>query len=224
MRVNFNQPVTQSVTTERKTVHNIVILDSSGSMQGSKWENAVKMVNLEFEEYRKQNDVNLTYSVIIFSNEVKIAQWKEASPRSINVKDDFIGWGTALNDSIGITLDKLYNEFTNDHVLLKVCTDGEEGHSRKYTSFQVRDLIQKAQLKSWTITFAGTERDVQTAQRLYGVDASNTVVHDNTGAGFEKMSAKTIGATRSMFKSYAAGQDVSKGFYKTINTITNDKN
>lgn len=218
MRVNFNQPVIQPASTERKTVHNIVILDSSGSMQGSKWENAVKMVNLEFEEYRKQNDVNLTYSVIIFSNEVKTAQWKEASPRPINVKDDFIGMGTALNDSIGTTLDKLYNEFTNDHVLLKVCTDGEERHSRKYTAGQVRELIQKAQGKSWTITFAGTERDVQTAQKLYGVDASNTVVHDNTGAGIEKMSKETIIATRQMMSNYAAGEDVSKGFYKRLNT------
>ncbi len=221
MRVNFNQPV---VNTEKKTVHNIVILDSSGSMRGSKWNNAVNMVNLEFEEYRKQNDVNLTYSVVIFSSEAKIVQWKESSPRPINIVSDYIGWGTALNDTIGITLDKLYNEFTNDHVLVKIATDGEECSSRSYTSFQVRDLIQKAQEKGWTVTFAGTEKDVQTAQRLYGVDASNTVVHDNTGAGFEKMSKETIIATRQMMSNYAAGQDVSKGFYKTINTITNDEN
>ncbi len=221
MRVNFNQPV---VNTEKKTVVNIVVLDSSGSMKGSKWHSGIELINTEFEEYKKQNDVNVVYSTVIFSDNVSIKQWREANPTMLDVVKEFQGNYTSLNDAIGITIQRALDENITDQVLIKIVTDGGENHSRSYRVGQVRDLILKAQDKGWTITFAGTEEDVQTAQRLYGVDASNTVVHDNTGAGFEKMSAQTVIATRSMFKSYAAGQDVSKGFYKTINTITNDEN
>jgi len=221
MRVNFNQPV---VNTEKKTVVNIVVLDSSGSMKGSKWHSGIELINTEFEEYKKQNDVNVVYSTVIFSDNVSIKQWREANPTMLDVVKEFQGNYTSLNDAIGITIQRALDENITDQVLIKIVTDGGENHSRSYRAGQVRDLILKAQDKGWTVTFAGTEEDVQTAQKLYGVDASNTVVHDNTGAGFEKMSAQTIGATRSMFKSYAAGQDVSKGFYKTINTITNDEN
>lgn len=53
MRVNFNAPVQNNTT--KKTVHNIVILDSSGSMNGEKWQSAVKFVNDEMDVYKTQD-------------------------------------------------------------------------------------------------------------------------------------------------------------------------
>lgn len=75
MRVNFNTP---AQTTEKKTVHNITILDSSGSMKGGKWSAAVEFVNKEMAEYKNQDLVDVVFSTVIFSNSehINFLQWK----------------------------------------------------------------------------------------------------------------------------------------------------
>jgi len=216
MRVNFNKP--ESVSTDKKTVHNIVILDSSGSMGGDKWKAAVEFVNNEMKEYVNQDIVNVLFSTIIFSsrNQIRTVQWRESSPIAIDADKNFMGNMTALNDAIYQTLDKKDID-DGCQVLVKIFTDGNENGSIN-NNRTVSELVKECILKGYTITFSGTQGDVETAKRLYGIDDSNTFVHTNTADSIADYGQQTRVITMSYFKSVAKGEDVTTGFYsKTIN-------
>ena len=218
MRVNFNTPVIPVTT--KKVVHNIAILDSSGSMGGSKWVAAVDFVNKEMAEYKNQDLVDVVFSTVIFSNsgDINFLQWKTNTPRIVDATFDYLGSNTALNDAIVKTLNKELESNQGEQVLVKIFTDGQENGSRFSNENDVKKAIKACMEKGYTITFSGTERDVKVAQKLYGVDESNTFVHENTADSIVDYGVQTRGMTITYFKAVAAGEDVTKGFYsKTIN-------
>lgn len=216
MRVNFNTPVTP--VTAKKTVHNIIILDSSGSMKGGKWSAAVEFANKEMTDYQNQDLVNIVFSTIIFSshNRIVTTQWRATNPTEIDVVKDFHGDMTALNDAIVTTLIRVKADNQEEQVLVKIFTDGDENNSRVYNPATVIRLVKECMSQGYTITFAGTAEDVRTAQRMYGIDKSNTFVHQNTVESIMDYDVQTRSITMSYFKSVAKGEDVTKGFYKTI--------
>lgn len=216
MRVNFNTPATP--VTAKKTVHNITILDSSGSMNGGKWSAAVEFANKEMTDYQNQDLVNVVFSTIIFSshNRIVVTQWRATAPTQIDVVKDFHGDMTALNDAIATTLIRVKADNQEEQVLVKIFTDGDENNSRVYSPAAVTKLVKECMSQGYTITFAGTAGDVRTAQRMYGIDASNTFVHENTADSIVDYGVQTRGITMSYFKSVAKGEDVTRGFYKTI--------
>lgn len=221
MRVNFNQ--SQPVVNTEKKIHNVLILDSSGSMSGSKWNAAIEFANGDLA-INKQGTVDIENSVVTFSSYVKESTiWKASTPQKLDSRAEFIGQSTALTDAIGQTLTRLLKEVTGDQVLVKIFTDGEENCSLKFSRFEVRELIQRCEKYGWTITFAGTEHDVKQAQKLYGIDASNTIIHENTAESIKSMANIYRGATQIMAEDYAAGKNVSRGFFKQINK-TDDEN
>lgn len=216
MRVNFNTPAIPVTT--KKVVHNIAILDSSASMDGSKWVAAVDFVNKEMAEYKNQDLVDVVFSTVIFSNsgQINFLQWKTNTPKAVDEAFDYIGMNTALNDAIVKTLNKELESNQGEQVLVKIFTDGQENGSRFCNENDVKKAITACMEKGYTITFSGTAGDVRTAQKLYGVDESNTFVHQNTAESIMDYSEKTRGITMTYFKSVAKGEDVTKGFYKTI--------
>jgi hypothetical protein len=220
MRVNFNAPVLP--VTEKKVVHNITILDSSGSMGGSKWLSAVQFVNKEMVEYQNQDLVDVVFSTVIFSNSSNIIQWRTNTPKQVDYRYDFIGSGTALNDAIVQTLNKVLADNQEEQVLVKIFTDGQENGSRFANERDVKKVINTCMEKGYTITFSGTAYDVRVAQNLYGIDASNTFVHENTAKSIDKYAAETVQTTTAYFKAVAKGEDVTRGFYTKTTTTNND--
>lgn len=222
MRVNFNAPVLP--VTEKKVVHNIAIIDSSGSMSGRKWLSAVEFANKEIAEYKNQDLVDVVFSTVIFSNStnINILQWRADVPRLVNLTFDYLGNNTALNDAIVKTLNKVLEDNREEQVLVKIFTDGQENGSRYANERDVKKVISTCMEKGYTITFSGTAYDVRVAQNLYGIDASNTFVHENTVASIDKYAAETVQTTNAYFKAVAKGENVTRGFYTKTTTITTD--
>lgn len=226
MRVNFNAPVLP--VTEKKVVHNIAIIDSSGSMGGnifkSKWASAANFVNKEMVEYKNQDLVDVVFSTVIFSNStnINILQWRADVPRLVNLTFDYLGNNTALNDAIVKTLNKVLEDNREEQVLVKIFTDGRENGSRYANERNVKKVISTCMEKGYTITFSGTEHDVKVAQNLYGIDESNTFVHQNTPKSIDKYAAETVETTNAYFKAVAKGENVTRGFYSKTITTNND--
>lgn len=222
MRVNFNAPVLP--VTEKKVVHNIAIIDSSGSMSGRKWLSAVEFANKEIAEYKNQDLVDVVFSTVIFSNStnINILQWRADVPRLVNLTFDYLGNNTALNDAIVKTLNKVLEDNREEQVLVKIFTDGQENGSRYANERDVKKVISTCMEKGYTITFSGTEHDVKVAQNLYGIDESNTFVHQNTPKSIDKYAAETVQTTNAYFKAVANGENVTRGFYTKTTTITTD--
>lgn len=201
---------------ELKTVHNVHILDTSGSMNGGKIKAALEGINDEVEEMKTITDVKFTQTVVKFSSgsDYHEVYWKEPL---INVKPInccAVG-GTALFDAIGRTLSKLKaeNNGTDNKVLVKIFTDGEENSSVNWRKKQVQDLIDRCQKEGFTVTFVGTKKDVEYMVDNLSVDISNTYVHYDTAESINFMSQERSGATKTYARKVAEGKDVERGFF-----------
>ncbi len=218
------QPV-QTRTVANKIIHNIHILDRSGSMKGAKFKNAVSGILDEIKvlkKIEKTENVTYTQTIVAFSHSYEInTLCFRTKLNNLNLTKKSFGKAdgyTALNDAIGLTLDKFMD--TKDQVLVKIFTDGEENNSTTpYRNNHVlKSLLNLCKEKGWTITFVGTKFDVKKMQILYNLDESNTFVHDNTPESITDSFVNTVSMNTNYAKRVVAGEDVTTGYYtKTIN-------
>lgn len=203
----------------KKTIHIVHILDRSSSMSGTRMRTAVRGIQNEIQELRKNSkDVNYLLTLVGFSYKtnyrVEIDKQRIESVNENNISTRASGM-TALNQSVGKTLE-LFQKETNN-VLIKVFTDGGENASYgKYKNPSVLgEFISELENRgNFTITFVGTKREVEYAQSKMGVSASNTLTHDNTADGIEAFFLMSTTATTEYSKSVSLGKSVTKGFYK----------
>jgi len=210
-RINQTQQVSQELETNVE-IHNITILDRSGSMGVTKWEAAKKGVQMDYENCKKERFKSYTF--IQFDNSghdiVQVLNFNNDEPVFLNPRGL-----TALYDAVGNALVRAFRELTGK-VLVKIFTDGGENDSEKFTASQIKALIKEAESKGYTVTFVGTEHDVEVIQNTLHIDATNTITHDNTGEGVQDVFKSYAQATSEYTKSVRLGEDVTHGFFKSI--------
>lgn len=223
-RIDFNRPQIEDKVKNKPTVHNVLILDGSGSMGdsiNSKWTKAIDLANSEIISLRSNEDINYTFTIVVFSGfrDINFKHFVNHKPKFIS--GNRVAGMTALNDAIGKTLNKIHSFKNEDEkVLVKIITDGEENNSKEYSSQQIGRLIKGLQKTgNYTITFVGTYTDVLTAQSLYNIHETNTLVHDNTEEGFEMMSMDIETSNVNYSKRLLRGEDVTMNYFSK--TVTN---
>lgn len=96
---------------------------------------------------------------------------------------------TALFDSIGATIDTVYNRWKDatdraDKVIFLIMTDGEENSSKEYTQQAISDLIKKRKDDdNWVFLFIGANIDTMKVGGGLGISSGNTMSYSNTGHG-----------------------------------------
>lgn len=204
------------------TIHNVYILDASGSMAGTKLNNAISGINSEIRELKKVKDINYTQTIVSFSYSYDIKfPYYLCLINDVNDYDDSPRGDTALNDSVYISLAKLLDDTNiSSKVLVKVFTDGGENGSRKYSKVDVNKLIKKCEdTGRFTITFVGTKDDTDRAIKDYGIRISNALIHDNTSVGVANAFTMSTRSTVSYSSKVAKGEDVLEGFYKEVGKL-----
>lgn len=198
-------------------IHVIDILDASGSMAGSKYNAAVKGINMGVTLLKKDTaEVSYTYTLCDFSSDVIFRHITQPLSKVGNFRGNTRG-ATALYDAIGDSINAIRHILKGDYkVLVNIYTDGQENSSRRFNAKQISSLIEDLSKVGWTFTFIGQQDDVDYAQKNLKFDKSNTLVHDNTGAGLEKAFVTNSVARSAYSSKVSAGEDVSKGFYKDI--------
>jgi len=221
VEVKTTTPKTKKKTkvVERITVHNVHILDASGSMSGPKFNAALTGINKEVEEMRKDNSTDVTQTVVHFSDpyDIQTAFWKTPLGK-VGTFHAVTRGSTALLQTVGETLTKLLSEANGkDKVLVKIFTDGQENSTAMNSPWRstkaVADLIKECEAKGFTITFVGTEEDVAYVIRLLSVDKTNTLSHKNTAESIGATYMMSTVATAKFRSSASRGEDVSRGFY-----------
>lgn len=201
------------------TIHNVHILDASGSMEGSKYNVSKEGILKEIEELKKDTSVNWTYSLVEFveSRKVVTHQMLGKFPNGVSFNGAH-GGDTPLYFTVFDTITKLLQSVkSTDKVLIKVYTDGGNNTKHEYTS-KCAELVKKVNSENFTVTFVATPEDLERIMRDINVDKSNTLGITNDKVGFEKAFTVSLSATRSYSKSVLEGEDVSVGFYsKTVN-------
>ena len=147
---------TNDVKTKR--VHNLIIVDESGSMEVIRKQAFVGM-NETLQTVRKMQekfpDQEQFVTLLTFdtghttwhydnlpASQTKDLDWKAYRP----------GGGTPLYDAIGKGISKTNAQIEDgDHVLVTIITDGEENSSEEWTLKMIRTMIEKLKKQNWTL-------------------------------------------------------------------------
>ena len=161
----------------------VFIIDRSGSMSGLEAD-TIGGFNSMIEKQRKEEG-ECYVSTVLFDHErnvlhdrVKLSEIKPMTDKDYTVRDT-----TALIDAIGCAIHHIGNvhkyarpEDVPANTMFVIITDGMENASRKYSSDDVKNKIERQKEKyGWEFIFIGANIDaVETAAR-YGINAERAV-------------------------------------------------
>lgn len=211
---------------EKARIHNVFIIDASGSMSGSKYKNAINGVNEVLVDIKKDTDTINTVTIVEFEGDTISRRLDMENSNVLPDTYQAMGTGgmTPLNEAVGETLEYILKERNSkfskeDKVLVNVFTDGEENASHgKYRNGNVLgEFIKSLENDGFTITFMGTQSEVQYAISTLNLMSTNTLVHTNTASSVKMSYDTTLNARKMYSKSVSRGEDVKAAFYsKTV--------
>ena len=168
---------------KKHQVHNLIILDESGSMESIKrsiiqgLNEVVQTIKGIEEQFPEQEHFisfisfnGLGQKVLHFMDPViKLQQINDKSYRPDAT--------TPLFDAMGFSINKLkqaLQEETDYNVLVTILTDGEENASKEFSGNDIKKLVEELKQKRWTFTYIGTDHDVE--KIAFSLSINNTLV------------------------------------------------
>ncbi len=163
---------------ESKRVHNLIIVDESGSMYVIR-KQAFTGMNETLQTVRQMQkrfpDQEQRVTLLTFDS--GHTTWHYDNTPASKTKD--LSWkaynpdgGTPLYDAIGQGISKVNAQIADgDHVLVTIITDGEENSSQEWTLKMVRTMIEKLKKQNWTFTLIGTDNlDVESMAHAFAIE------------------------------------------------------
>ena len=188
---------------QKHKVHNLVILDESGSMESIKpliingfneLVQSIKGIQIQFPE--QEHDISIISfngfgnKVLHFMDDVSKLNTIDSS----NYKPDSL---TPLFDAMGFGFTKLKKELesqTDYNVLVTILTDGEENASKEYTGTAIKNMIEELSKDNWTFTYIGTDHDVE--KMATNLSIKNSLSFDKNTDGINSMFAEEFESRR----------------------------
>lgn len=202
-------------------VHNLIILDESGSMFSIKdqiirgFNEIVQTIKGVEKKYPEQEHFIsfLTFNGLgitehLFNEAVKNLE-------QIDGESYRPGASTPLYDAIGYgvsKLEKIIGNKTGSNVLVTVFTDGEENASKEYNREIIKKKIEELNHSGWTFTYTGTDHDVHSAASALSI--KNVVKFKRNEADIEKMFLDEREARMNYSAHIRSGKDIGERFYK----------
>ena len=185
----------------------VFILDRSGSMSGLEGD-TIGGFNSMIEKQRKQ-DGECYVSTILFDNfsEVLHDRMKLSDIPKMTDSDYTVRGCTALIDAIGGAIHHIGNihkyarpEDVPEHTMFVIMTDGLENASHRYSSDEVKRMIEHEKEKyGWEFLFIGANIDSVETARHFGIGADRSVNyhadHKGTAVVFDTV-CETVGNFR----------------------------
>ena len=169
----------------------VFILDRSGSMSGLEAD-TIGGFNGMIGKQKKEAGEALV-SVVLFSDESRVI-YDRADLGKIEPMTDrqyYVGGCTALIDAIGGAIHHIGNvhkyareEDRPEHTVFVITTDGMENASHRYTSDQVKAMVQRQKDKyGWEFLFLGANIDAVETAAHFGIREDRAVTFRNDCAG-----------------------------------------
>jgi hypothetical protein len=151
-------------------VHNLIILDESGSMSSIKssiisgFNELVQSVKGIEEQFPDQEHLISMVSFNDLNN--KILHFADPINKLNTINDSSYNPAsmTPLYDAMGFSISKLKQHLEgkeNYSVLVTILTDGEENASKEYTGTAIKNLVDELKQEKWTFTYIGADHDVE---------------------------------------------------------------
>ena len=151
-------------------VHNLIVLDESGSMGSIKstiiqgFNEIVQTIKGIESQFPEQEHF---ISLISFNGlGQKVLHFNEPVAKLEQIDDSKYqpDASTPLYDAIGFSLNKLKNILatkTDYNVLVTIMTDGEENASKEFNGKEIKKMIDDLKNENWTFTYIGADHDVE---------------------------------------------------------------
>jgi hypothetical protein len=192
---NCRRPADWQVDPKKAQIHNLIIVDESGSMSGLEKVTVGGITETIATIKKAQEDFGDTQqhylTLVTFDsgsgNEPPIRTHFDDVP--IVTVDDFTNYHprgcTPLFDAMGETLTRLHESIkdnANATGVVTVITDGMENASRKWTGNALRHLIEQLKEEGWTFSYMGSCHDVVEVTMKLSIDHVMEFDHDAVGA------------------------------------------
>ena len=168
----------------------VFILDKSGSMSGLE-SDTIGGFNSMIER-QKQAEGEALVSTVLFANESTVIH-DRVDLRKIEPLTDrqyFVGGCTALIDAIGGAIHHIGNvhkyareEDVPERTIFVITTDGMENASHRYTSDEVKAMVERQKEKGWEFLFLGANIDAVETAAHFGIGADRSVTFKNDHRG-----------------------------------------
>jgi hypothetical protein len=206
---------------EKHQVHNLIILDESGSMEPIKKNiiqgfneivQTIKGIEKEFPEQEH-------FISLVSFNGLGCKLLHFIDPANKLSKIDSSSYqpnaSTPLYDAMGFAINKLRQVIDSSsayNVLVTVLTDGEENASKEYAGKDIKLLIEELKLNRWTFTYIGTDHDVEKFAESLSIN--NILAFDKSEHGIAEMFSKESKARSLFSKKIQSKEDTNFDFYK----------
>jgi len=202
-------------------VHNLIILDESGSMQSIKnsiiqgFNEIVQTVKGIGKQYPEQEHLitlvsfnGLGQKILHFIDPVEKLEQIDASKYNPDAS-------TPLYDAMGFSFVKLKQVLENvkDYdVLVTIMTDGEENASKEYSGLAIKKLIEELKQNRWTFTYIGTDHDVE--KFAASISITNIMKFEKNANDIDVMFAKEKSARRIYSQKIRNKESTSNNYYE----------
>ncbi|MBR4485556.1 MAG: VWA domain-containing protein [Erysipelotrichaceae bacterium] len=171
----------------------VFILDRSGSMSGLE-SDTIGGYN-SFLEKQKEEDGSCLVSTVLFNQHSKVIHDRVdlVKIEKMERKDYLASGTTALIDAMGDAIHHIKNvhkyirkEDVPANTIFVIITDGLENASHKYSSDDVKKMVEQQKEKGWEFLFLGANIDAVETARTYGIAEDRTSDYLCDEAGIEK--------------------------------------
>ena len=169
----------------------VFILDRSGSMSGLE-SDTIGGFNSMIDK-QKQEAGEAWVSTVLFDHETEVLhdRVKLDEVPKMTEKDYYVRGSTALLDAIGGAIHHIGNihkyarpEDVPAHTLFVITTDGMENASRRYSSDEVKAMIQRQKEKyGWEFLFLGANIDAVETAKHFGISEDRAVTYRSDSVG-----------------------------------------
>lgn len=202
-------------------VHNLIILDESGSMMSIKetiisgFNEIVQTIKGIEQQFPEQEHF---ISLISFNGlGQKVIHFMDPASKLEQINDSLYrpDASTPLYDAMGSGINKLKLALegnTSHNVLVTVLTDGEENASKEFTGTAIKTLIETLKKQRWTFTYIGADHDVE--RMAASLSITNTMTFTKSQADMKRMFDHEKVSRANYSKKIRNNEDTEEDFYK----------
>ncbi len=202
-------------------VHNLIILDESGSMESIKepiirgFNELVQTVKGIEKDFPEQEHL---ISFVTFNGRGRnVIHFTEPAAKleAINSRKYQPNSSTPLYDAMGDSITSLRQALekkTDYNVLVTILTDGEENASKEYNGDAIKKLVEEMKQSGWTFTYIGTDHDIE--KFAMNISINNTMYFKKDLSGVNDMFKKETAARARFSRNLRDDKPTGDDFYK----------
>jgi uncharacterized protein YegL len=208
---------------QKQKVHNLIILDESGSMESIKptiingFNELVQSIKGIQKQFPEQEHYISIISFNGYGNKIMHFMDDVSKLNTIDSSNYRPYSMTPLYDAMGFGFTKLKTELesqTDYNVLVTILTDGEENASKEYTGTVIKNMIEELSEGNWTFTYIGTDHDVE--KMATNLSIKNSMSFEKNTEGINSMFEEEFQSRKQFSKNIREKNDFKENYFNKI--------